>query len=334
MIGMILCGGHGKRLRPFTSEMPKSLIEIKEGYTILDNQLSCFLSAGIDNVVLLTGYLSEKIMDKYGSEYKGVKIDYIVEDEPLGTLNAIKMGLASVEDDVAIMNGDVVADLNLKKMITTFQNSEFIATMFVTKMKSPYGVVVLGENNIQSFREKPFLNHYINGGIYCFKKGCSSYFDDFEIGDIEKTIFPILADSGKLGYYKEDDMFWISLDTTKDLEEVKKEYSNRKDKPWGYEKILISTDKYLTKELFIKEGYKTSYHYHEQKDETMFIMGGSGYIEFEDRKERFVRNDAIRIKPNIPHTIVASENTIIHEVSTPDLEDTVRLKDFYIRWKT
>ncbi|MDD4898671.1 MAG: sugar phosphate nucleotidyltransferase, partial [Methanocellales archaeon] len=72
MIGMVLCGGHGKRLRPFTSEMPKSLIEIKEGYTILDNQLLGFLSAGIDNVVLLTGHLSEKIKEKYGSEYKGV----------------------------------------------------------------------------------------------------------------------------------------------------------------------------------------------------------------------------------------------------------------------
>ena len=326
-----MCGGHGKRLRPFTYEMPKSLIEIKEGYTILDNQLLDFLSAGIDHVVLLTGHLSEKIMERYGSEYKGVKIDYIVEDEPLGTLNAIKMGLASVEDDVTIMNGDVVADLNLKKMITIFQNSDFLATMFVTKMRSPYGVVVLGEDDVQSFREKPFLKHYINGGIYCFKKGCSSYFGDFESGDIEKTIFPMLADTGKLGYYKEDGLFWSSIDTTKDLEEIKKEYANRTDKPWGYEKILISTDKYLTKELFIKEGYKTSHHYHERKDETMFIMGGSGYIKFEDRKERFGRNDAIRIKPNTPHTIVALENTILHEVSTPDSEDTIRLKDFYTR---
>ncbi|MDD2665833.1 MAG: sugar phosphate nucleotidyltransferase [Methanocellales archaeon] len=331
MIGMVLCGGHGKRLRPFTDEIPKSLIEIKEGYTILDNQLLGFLSAGIDHVVLLTGYLSEKIMERYGSEYKGVKIDYIVEDEPLGTLNAIKMGLASVEDDVTIMNGDVIADLNLKKMITLFQNSDFIATMFVTKMRSPYGVVVLGEDSIKSFREKPFLEHYINGGIYCFKKDCSSCFDNFEGGDIEKTVFPMLADSGKLGYYKEDGLFWSSIDTTKDIEEIKKEYAHREDKPWGYEKILISTDKYLTKELFLKEAYRTSHHYHERKDETMFIMSGSGYIEFEDGKKRFGRNDTIRIKPNTPHTIVALENTLIHEVSTPDLEDTIRLKDFYKR---
>ncbi|MDD4898913.1 MAG: sugar phosphate nucleotidyltransferase, partial [Methanocellales archaeon] len=304
---------------------------------ILDNQLLGFLSAGIDNVVLLTGHLSEKIKEKYGSEYKGVKVDYIVEDEPLGTLNAIKMGLASVEDDVTIMNGDVIADLNLKKMITIFQNSDFIATMFVTKMRSPYGVVVLGEDRIKSFREKPFLEHYINGGIYCFKKGCSSYFDDFEGGDIEKTVFPMLADSGKLGYYKEDGLFWSSIDTTKDLEEIKKEYANREDKPWGYEKILISTDKYLTKELFIKGGYKTSHHYHEQKDETMRIMSGSGYIKFDDREERFGRNDNIQIKPKTPHTIVASdasENTIILEVSTPHPDDTIRLKDYYIRWKT
>ena len=331
MIGMVLCGGHGKRLRPLTYEMPKSLIEVKEGYTILDKQLFDFASADIDHVVLLTGYLSEKIMERYGSKYKGVKIEYLVEDEPLGTLNAIKMGLASVEDDVTVMNGDVIADLNLKKMIAMFKNSDFLATMFVTKMRSPYGVVVLGEDDVQSFREKPFLEHYINGGIYCFSSDVRTCFGDFEGGDIEKTVFPMLADAGKLGYYKEDGLFWMSLDTTKDLEEIKKEYANRTDKPWGYEKVLISTEKYLTKELFIREGYQTSHHYHERKDETMFIMSGSGSIEFENRKEHFGRNDTIRIKPNTPHTIVAGKNTILHEVSTPDPEDTIRIKDFYTR---
>ncbi len=61
----------------------------------------------------------------------------------------------------------------------------------------------------------------------------------------------------------------------------------------------------------------------------MYIMSGVGYIEFEDRKEFFQKNDTIRIEPDVPHTIVATENTVLHEVSTPHLEDTVRIKDFY-----
>ena len=156
-------------------------------------------------------------------------------------------------------------------------------------------------------------------------------FGEFETGDIEKTLFPLLAKNNNLGYYKEDDLFWMAIDTNKELETVKKEYKNKTDKPWGYEKILVYTDKYLTKELYLKEGFQTSLHYHDKKDETMYILSGSGYIEFEDKKEYFGKNDSIRIKPGVIHSIVASENTVLHEVSTPFLDDTIRKKDFYQR---
>jgi mannose-6-phosphate isomerase-like protein (cupin superfamily) len=61
----------------------------------------------------------------------------------------------------------------------------------------------------------------------------------------------------------------------------------------------------------------------------MYIIEGVGYIEFDDHKEHFQKNDTIRIEPNVPHTIVATENTVLHEVSTPFLEDTIRIKDYY-----
>lgn len=331
MLGMVLCGGHGKRLRPLTNDTPKTLVEIKDGYTILDKQLIDFRNAGIDKVILLTGYLSGKIEERYGSNWKGINIDYSKEDEPLGTLNAIRLGLEKVDDDVIIRNGDVVADVNIKKMVNKFYSSNYMANMLIAKMRSPYGIVDIGDDRIQKFKEKPILDYYFNAGIYCFKRGISSMFKNFETGDIEKTVFPLLAESNQFGYFKNEELFWVSVDTTKDLEEVQKEYDKKTDKPWGYEKILINTDKYLTKELFLFEGYQTSFHYHEHKDETMFIMSGSGYIEFEDHKKHFARNDAIRIEPRVPHTIVATENTILHEVSTPHIDDTVRIKDFYER---
>ena len=80
MIGMILCGGYGRRFRPLTDVIPKVLLEIKDGYSILDRQLFAFGSAGFDRVLLLAGYLSEKIEERYGSEYKGLKIEYVVEE--------------------------------------------------------------------------------------------------------------------------------------------------------------------------------------------------------------------------------------------------------------
>lgn len=330
-VGMILCGGFGKRLKPLTDKIPKPLIEIKEGYTILDKQLFDFKSAGINKVYLLTGFLSEKIEERYGNEYKGLKIEYVKEDEPLGTLNAIRLGMEAIDDKKCIIrNGDVVADLNLKKMVRLGEKSNYPLTIFITKMKSPYGIVEISGDKITDFKEKPLLDYYINAGVYFAKEPID--FGDFETGDIEKTVFPMMAKENKLGFYKEDGLFWMAIDTSKELEEIRKEYKNREDKPWGYEKILINTEKYLTKELFIKEDYRTSFHYHKKKDETMYIIKGSGYIEFEDKKEYFSKNDTIRIKPKTPHSIVAMENTLLQEVSTPHPEDTIRIKDFYERW--
>ena len=327
-IGMILCGGFGKRLRPITEKVPKPLVEIKENYAILDKQLFDFKNAGIDEVYLLAGFLHEKIKEKYGNSYNGMTLHYIIEDEPLGTLNAIRLGMESLKDEkqIVIRNGDIVSDLNIKKLIEEGSKSDYDVTMFVTKMQSPYGIVDLSGDKIVSFREKPVLDYYINGGVYFTKAKFD--FGEFKTGDIEKTLFPILAKENKMSYYKENNIFWMAIDTNKELETVQKEYENKIDKPWGYEKILINTEKYLTKELYIKEGFQTSYHYHEKKDETMYILSGSGYIEFEDRKEHFGVNDTIRIKPNVVHSIVATENTKLQEVSTPFLDDTIRVNDY------
>ncbi|KZX12323.1 sugar phosphate nucleotidyltransferase [Methanobrevibacter curvatus] len=327
-VGMILCGGFGKRLRPITEKVPKPLVEIKDNYTILDKQLFDFKNAGVEEVYLLAGFMHEKIRDRYDDEYKGIKVNYVIEDEPLGTLNAIRLGMEVLGDKPCVIrNGDVVADLNIKKMIEQGEKSDFPFSIFITQMQSPYGIVETSGERLISFKEKPLLDYYINGGIY-YSKGKLD-FGEFETGDIEKTLFPIMVKENKITYYKEDGLFWMAIDTSKELESIKKEYAERTDKPWGYEKVLIYTDKYLTKELFIREGYQTSFHYHDKKDETMYIISGSGYIEFEDKKEYFGKNDTIRIEPTIPHTIVATENTVLHEVSTPFLDDTIRVKDYY-----
>jgi mannose-6-phosphate isomerase-like protein (cupin superfamily) len=170
-------------------------------------------------------------------------------------------------------------------------------------MVSPYGIVEISGDRLVSFKEKPVLDYYINGGVYFSKEEID--FGDFDVGDIEKTVFPMYAKNNQLVYYQEDGLFWMAIDTSKELEEIQKEYQNRNDKPWGYEKVLINTEKYLTKELFIREGYQTSFITIPRRMKPCTILSGAGYIEFEDQKKYFAKNDTIRIKPLENHSIVA-----------------------------
>lgn len=331
MIGMILCGGYGKRFRPLTKGIPKVLLKLKNGYTILDRQLFGYKSAGFDRVFLLTGYLSEKIRQKYGDEYKGIKIYYIIEKKPLGTLNAIRLGMEEADEDVMVSNGDVVTDLNLKRMKQEFERSRSRASIFIVRMRSPYGVVRLEGKRIESFEEKPLLDYFINGGYYCLSRSLLILLEKFKMGNIEKTAFPKLAARGQLAYYKEGgDPFWAAIDTMKDLEEVRKEYSNRTDKPWGHEKLIELTSKRMEKLLYIMAGYRTSLHYHKIRDETLHVLSGAGQVEFEGGKRKLFRKGTkIHIKPKVIHSFIASENTAIREISTPYPKDVVRVKDFY-----
>ena len=330
MIGMILCGGFGKRLKPITEQIPKGLIELRQNYTILDKQLLRFKNSGIEKVILLIGHMGQKIKERYGKVWGGLEIRY-VGSEPKGTLTDFQEALKNVNEDVVLSNGDNVWDMNLKKFIQISIKSKFPATIYLTKMVSPYGIVEINDERVKTFREKPILDHYINAGVYFLKPEIFGYFMKFRSGDIERQVFPELATNGLVGYYIEDS-FWAGVDTEKDLDVVLKEFKNRIDKPWGYEKIIVSTEKYLTKELYIMEGYHTSMHYHNKKDETLYIMEGSGYVEFDDgTRQSFSKNDKIRIKPKTIHSIVAIENTIIHEYSTPYPDDTIRVNDPYVR---
>ncbi len=199
MIGMILCGGYGRRLKPYTDSIPAPLIEIRDNYTILDKQLFDFAAAGIEEVVLLTGYRSELIQARYGEKYKGIKLTYYIEKKPTGTLNAIKAGMkfAKNGDTFLVRNGDIVADVNLRRMIQRHENNSYDATIFVTRMRSPYGIVELGDDRVRSFREKPVLDYYINGGVYCLNRNLP--FDSFEGGSVEQTIFPLAGGSRASG---------------------------------------------------------------------------------------------------------------------------------------
>ena len=296
--GVILAGGYGKRLRPLTDSIPKPLIEIKENYTILDKQILSLKYAGVREVHLLVGYLWEKINERYGEEWNGMKIRYWIEDEPQGTLYALKNIFSKLEEDSIVSNGDIVADFNLRSLIASAQeNKDALIMIAVTRMLSPYGIVDFKDGRILSFREKPLLDYYINAGFYYIKKEAYPYFQEkYEDRAVEKTVFPRLAELGRAYVYKEENIFWQSVDSLKDLERVREEFKNREDRPWGYEKMLPEGKLwYLMKSFDVK-----------LENAKLKIESGRGIAEFENKEielkvgeEIYIENGRIKALENM-----------------------------------
>jgi len=108
------------------------------------------------------------------------------------------------------------------------------------------------------------------------------------------------------------------------------------EKPWGYELLYAHTTKYVGKVIFVKQGHRLSLQYHEKKDESMYIYGGKALLEIEGNDGRMTSREveagySIRIPPGSKHRIQAIEDTTLLEVSTPELEDVVRVEDDYGR---
>lgn len=221
-VGMILCGGYGKRLFPLTRELPKVLLELRKGYTLLDHQLSLYRRAGIRRVYLLAGYRAEEIRKRYGEEHGGVELRYVVEEEPLGTLNALRLGMREARTGAVASNGDVVMEVDLRRMWEDFRGSRALASLLAVRMRSPYGILRLRGRKVVSFVEKPLLPHYVNGGAYCLSPLLLPMMEKLGKGNVEQTLFPELARTGKLRCYRAEPSLWVPVDTLKDLEEARR----------------------------------------------------------------------------------------------------------------
>ena len=108
------------------------------------------------------------------------------------------------------------------------------------------------------------------------------------------------------------------------------------EKPWGYELLFARTPKYAGKVIFVKKGHRLSLQYHKKKDETIYIHSGKAILEIEISVGQLVQSqvtggDCLHVTPGTKHRVTAIEDTILFEVSTPELEDVVRLADDYGR---
>nr|WP_319528628.1 nucleotidyltransferase family protein [Pseudomonas laurentiana] len=165
----LMAGGFGTRLRPLTQNCPKPLLKIGEK-PILELILESFVEAGFHRFFISTHFLPDMIKEHFGDGSQwGISIQYVHEDEPLGTGGALGL-LPHDEIDLPlfVMNGDLLTRLDFKSLLDFHYAHEGVATMCVREHEHrvPYGVVTSEGHRIKSMVEKPVYRYFINAGIY------------------------------------------------------------------------------------------------------------------------------------------------------------------------
>jgi len=221
---IVLAGGRGERLRPLTNDRPKPMVEVS-GAPILAYQLSWLRSQGVTEVVIACGYRHEVITDYFGTGDRwGLRIQYAVEDRPLGRGGAIRgayVGLSPPPDLVLATNGDIITNLPVGPVVEQHRGRGHLATIVLVPYVSSFGLVeVDGADHVVAFQEKPTLPYWINAGVYVLSREALSHFP--EVGDHEQTTFPLLAQQRRLGAYRSQD-YWRTVDTVKDLSDASRE---------------------------------------------------------------------------------------------------------------
>lgn len=167
---IIMAGGYGKRLMPYTKNIPKPMIKINKK-PILEHIILRAKDQGFVNFYILTYYLSSKIERYFGDgSFWGVKIKYIKEDEPLGTAGGLFFLRKEVNSNFVVSNGDIITNINYDDFLSFHKKIKSDATIGVKVMerKSRFGVVDVKGHKIQKIFEKPKENYFINSGIYIF----------------------------------------------------------------------------------------------------------------------------------------------------------------------
>lgn len=220
MRAVILAGGQGSRLKPFTNVIPKPLLPVGDR-PILEHILDKLKSHGFDEVTIATGYLSKLIQTYFGDgSNHGVKIEYSEEKKTLGTAGPLYLCRDKLNSTFLIMNGDLLTDLDFGKIMAFHKKKGALLTvaLYKKKEKIDFGVVAIdAKSEITTIKEKPEVEHLVNMGIYIAEPGIFKYIPEDSYLD-----FPTLINKAKqagekvFGYVFEGE--WLDIGRFVDYE--------------------------------------------------------------------------------------------------------------------
>jgi NDP-sugar pyrophosphorylase family protein len=228
---VILAGGRGTRMRPFTYEMPKPMIPV-QGKPLLQHIIELLRRYEIRDIILSTGYMGDKIREYFGNGSKfGVDLNYVAEENEMGTAGSLGLMEDLLKGTFLMFNGDILANIDLHDLVAFHSENDALATIALTPVKDPsrFGVARLRGNRILEFIEKPETNlrsKLINAGVYVLEPKVIDLIPEGK-AMMETDVFPKLAEEHKLYGYPFDGQ-WFDTGTHEAYERAIKDWNGIK----------------------------------------------------------------------------------------------------------
>jgi len=231
MRAIILAGGKGQRLRPYTTVLPKPLMPIGD-MPILEVVLRQLKRAGVSRVTVAVGYLAELLQAFFGDGKRlGLEIDYSFEERPLGTVGPLTLipDLAQ-EQSFLMMNGDILTTMDFNALIARHHESGAATTIatYRREVKIDFGVIEANAQNLLTgYVEKPILDYRVSMGIYCFDPRVLGMLKHNEYCDFPDLVKSLIAAGEPVASYPFDG-YWLDVGRPDDYATAIEEFESRR----------------------------------------------------------------------------------------------------------
>ena len=219
---IIMAGGRGERLRPLTDNTPKPMLPLGNK-PIIEHNIDRLISYGIETITISVRYLSDQIINYFGDgSEKGILINYIEENAPLGTIGCLSLITNIKLETVLVLNSDIFTNIDFEDFYLNFinENAEMAVASIPYSVDIPYAIMELNDNCIKSFKEKPKNTYYANAGIYLIKKEIVSLIPKNLFFNATDLMDGIMAQNGKLIHHPITG-YWIDIGKHDDYNKAK-----------------------------------------------------------------------------------------------------------------
>lgn len=199
---VIMAGGRGKRLSPLTDTVPKPMLKLG-GKPIIEHNIDRLISFGIKKIYISVKYLGEQIVEYFGDgSSKGIQIEYVWEDKPLGTAGALALIEGLHTEHILLMNSDLFSNVNFESLYLKLIEEQADMSVASTEYKIdvPYAVFETDGSKVTSFKEKPSFIYHSNAGVYILKRELINKIPKGEFCDITDVMEKLVSENGKLVY--------------------------------------------------------------------------------------------------------------------------------------
>lgn len=224
---VILAGGRGTRLRPYTTTIPKPLVPIGDESAILEIVLRQLAANGIRRVTIAIGHLGELIRAYVGSgEQWDLEVDYHTEARPLGTMGPVVALLQRLPDRFLVLNGDILTDLRFSALLDAHAASDAPLTIatYRRQVEIDFGVLTVESGRVVAFHEKPSLDYEVSMGVYALSHATLEPYPVGEPLGFDRLVLDLLA-AGRMPAAYPFEGYWLDIGRPEDYDRANAEFA-------------------------------------------------------------------------------------------------------------